>query len=102
MKSRLALLTGACTVLLFIHLFSVGLLQAQDPLAELPTGGVRLIATDKTAPDQLNVNLGGGKLGKKQVLDVEHSAFSKSLQVQLTAQPQNTWDTSISTQTTAI
>jgi len=100
MKFRPALLTSVCASLLLTHLFSADL-QAEDSLAELPAGGVRLISEEKAAPDQLTVNLGGGKLGQKQVLDVEHSAFSKSLQVQLTAQPQNTWDTSINTQTTA-
>lgn len=98
MKFRPALLSIVCLLLLFCP---ATVLQAEDPVTELPAGGVRLVSQEKTAPDQLNVNLGGGKLGQKQVLDVEHSGFSKSLQVQLTAQPQNTWDTSISTQTTA-
>ena len=101
MKYRPALLACICAVSLVTHLFSVGLLQAEDSLAELPAGGARLISEVKTAPDQLIVHLGDGKFGQKQVLDVEHSAFSKSLQVQLTAQPQNTWDASISMQTTA-
>jgi GH35 family endo-1,4-beta-xylanase len=100
MNYRPALLRSVCAVLVFTCLFSVELLLAGDLLSELPAGGVRLIAEEKTAPDQLVVNLGGGKLGQKQVLDVKHAAFAKSLQVQLTAQPQNTWDTSISTQTT--
>ena len=89
MKFRPALLTNVCASLLLTHLFSADL-QAEDSLAELPAGGVRLISEEKTAPDQLIVHLGDGKFGQKQVLDVEHSAFSKSLQVQLTAQPQNT------------
>ena len=97
---RPALLTRVCASLLLMLLCSADLLQAKDSLSDLPAGGVRLIAEEKTAPDQLIVHLGGGKFGQKHVLDVEHSAFSKSLQVQVTAQPQNTWDASISTQTT--
>ncbi len=81
-------------------LLFVNLLHAEKPFESLPAGGQRLVALEKTAPDRLNVNLGGGKLGQKKVLDVDHSAFSQSLQVQLTAQPENTWDTSISTVTT--
>ena len=72
MKYRPALLRSVCAVLVFTHLFSVDLLQAQDPPTELPAGGVRLIAEEKTAPDQLIVHLGGGKFGQKHVLDVEH------------------------------
>ena len=95
-----ALRANACSLFLAsLLLFFVEPSQAQTP-APLPAGGQPLIAVEKAAPDQLRVNLGGGKLGQKKILDVQHSAFSKSLQVQLTAQPQNTWDTSISTQTT--
>ena len=101
MKYRPALRAIVCSIFVaFTFLCFVDPLQAQTTPTPLPAGGTRLIAEEKTAPDQLRVNLGGGKLGEKKVLDVEHSAFSKSLQVQLTAQPENTWDTSISTQTT--
>ena len=101
MEYRPALLALLCSIVsVSTLLFFVDPLLAEKLSESLPEGGLRLVAEAKTEPDQLNVNLGGGKLGQKKVLDVEHSAFSKSLQVQLTAQPENTWDTSISTQTT--
>jgi len=101
MRHRPALRAIDCSIFFAsIVMFFVDPLHAQTTPAPLPAGGQRLISVEKAAPDQLRVNLGGGKLGEKKVLDVDHAAFSKSLQVQLTAQPKNTWDTSISTQTT--
>ena len=101
MKNRSVARAILCLVVSVSTLLLVaGPLLAQESGESLPEDGRRLVAEEKTNPDQLRVNLGGGKLGQKKVLDVDHSAFSKSLQVQLTVQPKNTWDTSISTQTT--
>ncbi|MDA8743194.1 endo-1,4-beta-xylanase [Rubripirellula amarantea] len=69
--------------------------------AELPEGGVPLISTEKTGIDQLNVRLGDGEFGTYERGEVQHETFKRSLRIELTTQPDNTWDTAFGMPATA-
>ncbi|TWU47411.1 Endo-1,4-beta-xylanase Z precursor [Rubripirellula tenax] len=56
------------------------------------SGGVSLVAVDSSTIEQLKVRLGDGKFGTSEISSVDHADFDQSLRVQLTTQPDNTWD----------
>ena len=67
---------------------------------EIPSGGTPAIEADSLAPAKLNVN-SGGKLATHSVNSKSTLDGAPSILVDITGQPKNTWDISVSKSTTA-
>jgi len=90
-----------CLIVVLISLISVVSADQQEVLKKLPLGGTRVVDADALAPEKLTVNDGGGKLASHSVIQKATDDGASSIKVDITGQPQNTWDISVSKSSTA-
>ena len=86
-------------VVTLISVTSVASADQQPPLEKLPEGGTRAIEAESLAPEKLNVN-NGGTLATHSIRKQATEDGASSIKVDITGQPQNTWDISVNRVTT--
>ncbi|QDT03651.1 Endo-1,4-beta-xylanase Z precursor [Rubripirellula lacrimiformis] len=86
--------------ILSLIVFTLILVGHSDAESPLPAGGHRVVESDSSIIDKLDVRLADGTWGTSVISAVDHPQFEKSLRIDLTKQPQNTWDASFGIATT--
>ena len=81
-------------VVTLVSVTSVVSADQQQPLEKLPEGGTRAIEAESLAPEKLNVN-NGGTLATHSIRKQATEDGASSIKVDITGQPQNTWDISV-------
>ena len=62
---------------------------------QMPAGGTRVIEAEFLSPQKLNFNSSRAELGSKSFLQSATADGASSIKVDITGQPQNTWDISV-------
>ncbi|MGB7345893.1 MAG: endo-1,4-beta-xylanase [Pirellulaceae bacterium] len=89
----------------FFHWLAIGLLTvAASPIASsvqpLPPGGVPVIEEHELVPAKIVTRFGGVDVGNSEVQAYDHESFDELLHIQITQQPEHTWDIGASHPTT--
>ena len=61
----------------------------------MPAGGTQVIEAEFLSPQKLNFNSSRAELGSKSFLQSATADGATSIKVDITGQPQNTWDISV-------